>query len=134
MSWLTVSTLRKTVKTVTRQERLWLPQESFRLKNVEISIENESSIIDFHQYDEWYKIGVLDKQLQRSVSLNFWIDSEVSVSIFFYKKRRTLAFWKKPSLQIVKSMHMDIDDQDEENNENIKFVWDRIPEFLINLR
>ena len=134
MSWLTVSTLRKTVKTVTRQERLWLPQESFRLKNVEISIENESSIIDFHQYDEWYKIGVLDKQLQRSVSLNFWIDSEVSVSIFFYKKRRTRPFWKKPSLQIVKSMHMDIDDQDEENNENIKFVWDRIPEFLINLR
>ena len=135
MSWLTVSTLRKTVKNVTRQERLWLRQESFELMGAQICIENESLTIDFDQFgNDFFTIRIFDKELQKSVSLDFCDDSEIDVWVFFYKEKRTLAFWKKPVLQIEKSIHTKVDDQDEEKNENIKFVWDRIPEFLINLR
>lgn len=136
MSSLKISILNTTVKNVTRQERLWLQQESFRLTNVQISMENKFSKIDFSQYDDLCSLDVFDKELQKTVSLHFDFNSNGSVYVFnhFWKQKRTAAFWKKPSLQIVKTTSYEIENVDEINDENINFVWDRIPEFLINLK
>ncbi|MEK7588814.1 MAG: hypothetical protein AAB438_03280 [Patescibacteria group bacterium] len=136
MSWLTVNVLESTLKSVTRQERLWLPQEGLNLSSVEICMEDELSRITFYQCDVFPAISVFDKELNKSVTLDFNFCGEDSVFVFvnFWKQKRTIAFWKKPSLRIGKTISYKVSKEDENNDENIKFVLDRVPEFLINLR
>lgn len=130
-----LSILKSTTKKVTEQEHAWLPkEESFSLFSIDVSIENESLRIDFHQLGDEFSLGIFDKDLNKSVSLSFDFFGENSalVIVNFWKQKRTPAFWKKPRLQIGKAISYEVNEN--QSDENIKFVWDRVPEFLINLK
>ena len=128
-----VAVLEQVVKMVTKRDFLLVPKESFRVHAVDVSIDHELVRIDFNQFENSYSISVFDKMLQKDVSLNFWGDSEASCFVCVYKHKRTIAFWKKPSLQIVQSFSFEIDSTNEDNNEYIQFVLSRIPKSLLNL-
>jgi hypothetical protein len=125
----------QTVKNVTERKCLDLQTKSFELTGVEIFTETESSKIDFHQSYECYWIDVFDKELQKNVSLLLDFDGEGSVMVFvhFYKQKRSIAFWKKPTQKIVKTISYEVFGENQDADENINFVWDRLPTFLFNL-
>ena len=131
-----LSILKTITERVTSQIHLKLPQESFSLRSSEIFIENESLTINFYQFDGGYSIGILEKKSQKNVSLNFYSEDEISGFIHSYtlRKKSVLKFWKKSDLQIKGHICYSIIEENKNCDENIQFVWDRIPNFLINLK
>ena len=125
--------LKSVLEKVTEQNRFQLPQESFRLSSVEVSFDINSLHVTFCSMDGWGSIWILDRGLNKSVTLDFFDENEISVSVHFWKGKRNLMFWKKRSLQIKKSISCRLLENNKDD-ENVKFIWDRIPEYLINLK
>lgn len=125
-----ISTLKKTVKKVTRKNNSWLQEEPFKLTSAQFSVENEFLRIDLiRENGDVYSITVFDKNLQKSVSLSFDFCDSNSVFVFVLNKkiRKLLNFFRK------QYFCYELSEEKQNDDENIKFVWNRIPEYLFNL-
>ena len=129
-----MKTIKSLVRKVTEQNSFQLPQESFRLANVEINFETESSRISFNNSSDLLSISVLDKKSGKDVTLTFFYDEVVSISVYLFKQKNKWIFWGKLIPAIQKIANYDLAENDVDADENIKFLWDRIPEYLINLK
>lgn len=126
-----ISTLKRMTKIVTTKNDLWLCEESFKLVGASFSIKSEFLRIDLTKFSEdMFSLSVYDEKLQKYVSLsfNFSDDNLIFVYVLSKKIRNLLNFWKKQYFSY------EVSKENEKKDENIKFVWDRIPEYLINLK
>ena len=87
--------------------------------------------ISFQNSGDMLIIDVFDKHLLKKVSLTFLNeindDLLISISTFLYKKKNPLLFWKKLDFIII---YHSMNDENNDNENEINFILERIPEFL----